>query len=296
MEGSCSPAHGGDCTAGMATECHRNTALTVGAFWHHSSMRRRVHTEAKTPVRLVEHGHLLPAVRAAICTGLQDFSSFWPLLDNKNMLSNLSQANHAGLYRRNFPARCRMLLTHLKFTETLKKITPIPIYSFLDGRTDTSAEQKRRIRSETERREGGNSGIEREREQGSGVRGGLTCCGSSGQWLTDAQRPVTMRPTAIKRVILSHFPLRLPPHHPTAAACNHCFNEKSCLTHAYTCVKQQWPDTLHPSIIITRHIHTEYINWSLHNPLMCIILPACSKRPLYIQTDAKIIFRLILYI
>ncbi len=121
MEGSCSPAHGGDCTAGMATECHRNTALTVGAFWHHSSMRRRVHTEAKTPVLLVERGHLLPAVCPAICTGLQDFSSFWPLLDNKNMLSNLSQANHAGLYRRNFPARCRMLLTHLKFTETLKK-------------------------------------------------------------------------------------------------------------------------------------------------------------------------------
>ncbi len=170
MEGSCSPSHGGDCTAGMATECHRNTALTVGAFWHHSSMRRGVHTEAKTPVRLVEHGHLLPAVRAAICTGLQDFSSFWPLLDNKNMLSNLSQANHAGLYRRNFPARCRMLLTHLKFTETLKKSHLYLYTASWTGRTDTSAEQKCRWRSETERREGGNSGIERERTREWGER------------------------------------------------------------------------------------------------------------------------------
>ncbi len=87
MEGSCSPPHGGDCTAGMATECHRNTALTVGVFWHHSSTRRRVHTKAKTAVRLVEHGRgrrrLLPAVHASICAGLQDFSPFWPVLDNK---------------------------------------------------------------------------------------------------------------------------------------------------------------------------------------------------------------------
>lgn len=133
-----------------------------------------------------------------------------------NTLPNLSQTNCAGLRRRNFPARCRML-THLKFTNTLKKphLFPCSVYIQLPGQAARTPQQNRSADDAVRQKEekGGNSGTERERERGGRVRGGLTCCDSSGQRLTDAQRPVTMRPTAIKRVILSHFPLRCPPSH-----------------------------------------------------------------------------------
>ncbi len=135
MEGSCSPPHGGDCTAGMATECHRNTALTMGAFWHHSSTRRRVHTKAKTAVRLVEHGRgrrrLLPAVHASICAGLQDFSPFWPVLDNKHALKSFTNKPR-WLIQEEFSSSVQNA-DPPQIHRYTQKTTPIPISSFLDG-------------------------------------------------------------------------------------------------------------------------------------------------------------------
>lgn len=121
-------------------------------------------------------------------------------------------ANAGGIFQ--LGAECWPTSNSLMHSRNHTYSLVLRVSSFLDGphghlsRTEALMTQWDRKKGRGE-----NRGRERERENEGRVRGGLTCCDSSGQRLTDAQRPVTMRPAAIKRVILSHVPLRRPPSH-----------------------------------------------------------------------------------